>query len=208
MLRRAVAEQDRRALSPGDRLAAIACARRRRRRCRRARPATATPRACGRGDDDLGERAPASRRRHDQLLRDRHQRVVVDRVQDRQLARPSSRPGAGACASSGWSLRRKQPIDEHAVELAELGDRHAEPRRAVAPPSARKSVWRRRKSMLSAAERRARASAAGAALRASSAARPARRSRRRRARRDVASGRARRIRARSASRLRATRRPA
>ena len=35
------------------------------------------------------------------------------------------------CATSGWSLRRKLPTTSDAIELADLGDGHAEPRNAL-----------------------------------------------------------------------------
>ena len=85
-----------------------------------------------RGLDDPRERLRQLRRARRSPCARPASAVVVDRVQHRELRALASPPGAGGARCSGWSLRSVAADDEHAVELAQLGDRHAEPRRAGA----------------------------------------------------------------------------
>ena len=85
------------------------------------------------------------------------------------------------CASSGWSLRRKLPTTSTRSSASSSAIGMPSQGTPAPCPSPRKSVCRRRKSMLSRAERRARAARRAPSPRASRAARPARPARRRRA---------------------------
>ena len=72
------------------------------------------------------------RRRHDALARDRHRPVVVHRVQHVDLRAALGRL-AQAMRDQRMVLAQERAHHQHAIERAEIGDRHAEPRNAFAP---------------------------------------------------------------------------
>ncbi len=204
MLLREIAEEDAFALARGEargdrlrrRAEALDPGKRRRRRLAR---------RCGRGrhDDLRQQRAACADGATIALCADRDQQIVVGRMQQRDL-RALLRRLAQPLREQRMILAQEAADHQHAVERGELGDRHAEPGRAgrriaIAAEIAIGANGNRR----CRCRGRASASARDAAPRASNAATPARRWPR--AAMLVAHAlelRARRTRARSASRSR------
>ena len=79
---------------------------------------------------ECSQRARKLRRRNDLLAGDRHQPVVVHRMQHVDL-RAALGGLAQAMRDQRMVLAQERADDQHAVELLQLGDRHAEPRNSV-----------------------------------------------------------------------------
>ena len=112
-------------------------------------PAAACPRLSPRRRRSRASASRQLRRRDDRLVRDAASASRRRPDAAIETCAPFFAACRRRCASSGWSLRSEAADDQHAVELAEVGDRHAEPRRAGAlAVGARNRLCRRRKSTL------------------------------------------------------------
>ena len=83
---------------------------------------------CG-GDDDFRERLGQERRRSDQRMRDADSRVVGDGMENGDLGALARRV-AQPLREERMVLAQEAADDEGAIERIDLGDRHAEPRKA------------------------------------------------------------------------------
>jgi hypothetical protein len=101
-------------------------------------------------DGSVGDRRERRRqlvRRNDPAIRDRHQQIVVDRVQHVDL-RAAPRRLAQPVREQRLVFPEERADEQHAIEAPKIRDRHAEPRNPARWPSAEKSDWRSRKSAL------------------------------------------------------------